>query len=242
MHGSIRSGWLSVRADGCDENRSLRRWPSGKRVTSDESRVVAVRVARLDEAAAWAEFLTISEGEKAEGMANDILRARYVIGRGLRRQLLAECTGRGAGELEFVEDSESKPRLADADGWDFNASHAGNYVVVAAGRGMVGVDLELLREVRQMAALVERYFHPDEAAAWQALEEDVRADGFFLLWSAREAAMKCCGLGLAKGLAVTRVDPAILRGDEAEASVDGVTVGVRRREAPAGYVMMLART
>jgi 4'-phosphopantetheinyl transferase len=211
-------------------------------VTSNESRVVAVRVARLDEAAAWAEFLTVSEGEKAERMASDILRARYVIGRGLRRQLLAECTGRGAGELEFVEDSESKPRLVDADGWDFNVSHAGDYVVVAVRRGAVGVDLEMKRPVREMGALVRRYFHADEAAAWEGLEEPEKEGGFFTLWSAREAAMKCCGLGLAKGLTVTRVDPAILQGDEVEASVAGVTVGVRRHEAPPGYVMMLART
>ncbi len=201
-----------------------------------------VRFGHLDEAAACSSLLVPAEKHRAEALRDGAVRARYVIGRGLRRQLLTECTGGAAGELEFVEDGESKPRLVDADGWDFNVSHAGDYVVVAVRRGAVGVDLEMKRPVREMGALVRRYFHADEAAAWDGLKEPEKEGGFFTLWSAREAAMKCCGLGLAKGLAVTRVDPAILQGGEVEASVAGVTVGVRRHEAPLGYVMMLART
>ena len=50
--------------------------------------------------------------------------------------------------------------------------------------------------------------------------------------------MKCAGLGLAKGLAVTRVDPVILTQPAADAVVGAMTVRVERRDAPAGYVMV----
>jgi len=217
--------------------RHARKWKAGNLKT--ETMQLVVRVVGLDEAAAWAEFLTVGEREKAERMANDILRARFVVSRGLRREVLAEMTGRVAGELEFVEEEGSKPRLVDGDGWDFNVSHAGDYVAVAVARGAVGIDVEKLRPVREMAALVQRHFHADEVKAWEQLAEDTREQGFFVLWSAREAAMKCCGLGLAKGLAVTRVDPAFLRRRVAEVAVGDEVVTVEKVEAPAGYVMVV---
>jgi len=202
---------------------------------------LVVRVVGLDEAAAWAGFLTVGERERAEGMTDDILRARFVVSRGVRRELLAQVTGRVAGEFEFVEEEGRKPRLVDGDGWDFNVSHAGDYVAVAVARGAVGIDVEKLRPVREMTALVRRYFHADEVKAWEQLAEDTREEEFFVLWSAREAAMKCCGLGLAKGLAVTRVDPVVLSEAVATATVGAETVKLERFEAPAGYVMVVGR-
>ena len=194
--------------------------------------------------AAWRDYedvLTAGERERAEGMTDDLLRARYVVSRGLRRKVLADCAGRGAGELEFLEEEGSKPRLVEADGWDFNVSHAGDYVAVVVGRGAVGIDVERVRAVREMTALVRRYFHSDEVKAWEQLAEEEREQGFFIFWSAREAAMKCCGLGLAKGLAVTRVDPVLLSETAATATVGAETVELERIEAPAGCVMVVGR-
>jgi 4'-phosphopantetheinyl transferase len=202
-------------------------------VTGDHNSEVVVRVAGLAECGDYAGVLAAGEREKAEGITNDVLRARFVVTRGLRRELLARVTGRRAEELVFGGEEEGKPRLMDGIGWDFNVSHAGAYVAVVVGRGSVGIDLEMRRSVREMRALVMRCFHPDEAAAWASLGEAERDEGFFTLWSAREAAMKCCGLGLAKGALQTRVDPALLQAKTGTARV--------RREAPTGYVMVVAR-
>jgi 4'-phosphopantetheinyl transferase len=200
-----------------------------------------VRVAELGEVAAWEKFLSAGERERVGKISNETLRARFVISRGLRRAVLADCTRRAAGDLEFYEDGESKPRLVDGEGWDFNVSHAGDYVVVVAGRGALGVDLEMIREVREMSALVRRYFHADEARAWETLAQEERQEGFFALWSAREAAMKCCGLGLAKGLAVTRVDPEFLGQRLAQATVSDAVVEVEKLDAPVGYVLVVGK-
>lgn len=200
-----------------------------------------VRLAGLDEAGEWSALLSAGEKQRARAIQNDVVRARFVVSRGLRRHVLSGCTGRDPASLRFVETAQEKPRLeAESQGWDFNISHAGDHVALAVRRGPVGIDLETMREVRDMAALIDRYFHPDEAGAWHGLDGRLRAEGFFILWSAREAAMKCCGLGLAQGLAATRVDPAMLTSREADAAVGGATVRLRRLDAPAGCVLVVA--
>jgi 4'-phosphopantetheinyl transferase len=201
-----------------------------------------LELASLDGAAEWEPWLGADEARRAACLANPVLRARFVVSRGLRRKVLAGILGCEGGDLVIAEDAETKPRLRDGRGWDFNLSHAGDYVALVVGRGEVGVDLERLRPVREMAALVERYFHSDEARAWRAWSEAKRESAFFILWSAREAAMKCLGLGLAAGLAKTRVDPVILEAGEAGAEVGGRKVALRRVTAPAGYVLVTAES
>lgn len=204
--------------------------------------VPLVRVARLDEVATWSRLLSPEERERAEGLSNGTMRARFMVSRGLRRAVLAGCTGRPAEDLLFREDEGEKPRLEAAVGWDFNLSHAGDYVAVAVARGPVGIDLEQMRVVRQMAALVRRFFHEDEATVWERLPDgEERREAFFVLWSAREAAMKCRGLGLARGLAVTRVDPTMITHRKAGARVGADPVQLERLSAPAGYVMVVAQ-
>lgn len=207
-------------------------------VPSDD---VIVRLAHLDEARVWRGDLNDAEQDRAESIRNPAVRARYIVSRGLRRRLLSDCTGCEPRTLGFVEEEGGKPRLAVESGLDFNISHAGDYVAAAAGRAAVGIDLELIRDVREMAGVVRRYFHPDEAAAWEDLEAGGRTEGFFILWCAREAAMKCTGIGLARGLSATRVEPSILVEAAAAARVGKAELRVKRMDAPPGYVMVLAQ-
>ena len=197
--------------------------------------------APLSAAQEWLSLLSEEERTRAAGIANPTVRARFEIGRGLRRKMLADATGLLAWEITFLQSEEGKPRALNAVGWDFNVSHSGDYVAVAVGRGQVGVDLEQIRPVREMESIVERYFHPDEAAEWRAVAPGLRKEAFFVLWSAREASMKCVGFGLARGLSVTRVGSAILSERIAPALVGGATIEVRRLSAPQGYVAMVAQ-
>ena len=201
-----------------------------------------LELASLDSVADWKRWLTPDEVRRAEGMANPALCARFVVSRGLRRKVLAGVLGCGPEDVLVVEDAGAKPRLRDGHGWDFNLSHAGDYVALVIGRGEVGVDLEKMRPVREMEALVERYFHPDEGAVWRALARQEQRRAFFLLWSAREAAMKCAGTGLAGGLSRTRIDPEILQSDRVRGAVGAKKMLVQRERAPEGYVLVTART
>lgn len=201
---------------------------------------MTVAVRALDEAPSAAEGLTVQEKSHAATLPDPQRRARFILSRAMRRQILAECTGLAAGDLRFDEPRGEKPRLVGRPGWDFNTSHSGEYVAVAVGRQQVGVDLERVRPVRDFEGLARRYFHPDEVAAWLAIPDEDRLDAFFLLWAAREAAVKCAGCGLARGLALTRVDPLILSSGRSAATVGLLAIELQRREAPAGYVLITA--
>jgi phosphopantetheine--protein transferase-like protein len=201
-----------------------------------------LKVSSLAEEAAWAVWLDRAESAQVAALADPVRRARFVVSRGMRRKVLADLLRRAPGMLAFAEPQGAKPRLLDdGGGWDFNLSHAGDLVALVAGRGAVGVDLEKIRPVREMADLVARYFHPDEAEAWQAVSADSREEAFFVLWSAREAAVKCSGAGLARGMAVTRVDPGILEKGRGLAVTGQEVVQLQRIAAPAGYVLVTAQ-
>ncbi len=211
------------------------------RFGDSEEEVCFLRLAKLEEAAAFEGVLTAAEREQAAAVSNPLQRSRFVVSRGLRRAMLSDCTGVSADSLVFSHDGEGKPRVQGLTGWDFNISHAGDYVAAVVGRGSVGVDIEQCREVRDMESIVDRYFHPEEQAAWHGLPPARQPAAFFLLWSAREAAMKCAGLGLAKGLSVTRVDPGILEQGQVAARVGDRLLQVKPLPAPAGYAFVVCR-
>ena len=200
-----------------------------------------IEIVSLSDVERWRGLLAQDERTAAAGKINPTIRIRFEITRGLRRKMLAEESGINAADLCFAEEDQGKPRVLNVDGWDFNLSHAGDFVACAVARGQVGVDIEQIRPVRDVESIVDRYFHQDEAAAWRALSPGLREEAFFVLWSAREAAVKCTGRGLAKGLSITRVDPAILGKVEASAHVGGAELRLRRLEAPQGYVAVVAQ-
>jgi len=211
-------------------------------VIAAEDMTATVEFAPLSSAEEWRGLLSEKECAKAADIANPAVRARFEIGRGLRRKMLADAAGMPAAQIAFAEPEEGKPRVLNFPDWDFNVSHSGDFVAIAVGRGKVGVDLEQIRPVREMESIVDRYFHPDEAMALRSLAPSLREEAFFVLWSAREAAMKCVGLGLAQGLAITRVDAQIFSGTGACARVGEAVLEVQRVSAPLGYVAMLAQT
>ena len=211
-------------------------------MSANKAVTVTVELAPLSAAQQWRLLLSEEEQAKASGMTNPAIKARFEIGRGLRRKMMADATGLPPRQITFVESEEDKPRALNTAGWDFNVSHSGDYVAVAVGQDQVGVDLEQIRPVREMESIVERYFHRDEAEAWRSLNPGLREEAFFVLWSAREAAMKCVGFGLARGLSITRVDPVILSQAKALARVGELALEVQRVSAPRGYVAMIAKT
>lgn len=201
---------------------------------------VMVRQAHLDEHAAWLECLAPFERERAQSMPPGVLRQRFIVSRGLRRRVLSECLGTEPCSLEFDNEPGGKPRLLKANGWNFNVSHSGDYVAVAVGRQRLGLDMEAIRPIHNMSAIARRCFHCDEIAAWETLPQERREEGFFILWSAREAALKCAGLGLAKGITITKVEPSILKTSAGNVVVGNTTLRLQRLESHEGYVMTLA--
>lgn len=84
---------------------------------------------------------------------------------------------------------------------DFNLSHSCGWVAVAlTAHGRVGLDIEMMKPERPADRIASRFFSAEEA---QAVREK-GAEWFYRLWTAKEAALKMTGEGLAGGLAAVR--------------------------------------
>lgn len=126
-------------------------------------------------------------------------RDRFVACRGILREILAGYLRRPATEVEFIYESEGKPRLRLRDSDPpirFNVAHSHDLAVFAfACNREVGVDVELVRS-DVADDIAERVFSPKELSAWRNLSLAARPEGFFLAWTCKEAYVKARGSGL----------------------------------------------
>ncbi|WP_147506882.1 4'-phosphopantetheinyl transferase family protein, partial [Acinetobacter baumannii] len=73
--------------------------------------------------------------------------------------------------------------------------------LVALGEGVrLGVDLELLRPRARLLEIVQRFFHPEEVAWLESLDQADREHWFFRVWCAKESMLKAHGQGISFGL------------------------------------------
>jgi 4'-phosphopantetheinyl transferase len=144
------------------------------------------------------------------------------VAHGRLREILAARLEVSPETLQFGAAEHGKPHLAGPEarsGLHFNLSHSGDRGLVGwAEHRHLGVDIELWRPLGDEAALVRRFFSPAENAAYEALPESQRTQGFFECWTRKEAYIKAVGRGL--GLALDSFDvsfgpgrePLLLRG------------------------------
>jgi 4'-phosphopantetheinyl transferase len=140
-----------------------------------------------DEKARWQRFSRLED------------RQRFLLTRGLLRNVLALYTGISPAGLQFSVSTYGKPQLSGADGQTvhFNLSHTRGMAVLAVSRDApVGVDTEWLDREPRMAALAARYFSVNEQAELEALPEAEMQQRFFAIWTCKEAFLKAIGLGL----------------------------------------------
>ena len=114
------------------------------------------------------------------------------------RRLAAEAFGGGAGQWRFDIDADPRPRLS-RDGRQVWASlsHSGDQVAAAVAAQPIGIDLEIPRRLRDLVALANFLFAPDEAAqVAAAIDDGTRARIFYAYWALKEARGKRGGEGL----------------------------------------------
>jgi phosphopantetheinyl transferase len=119
--------------------------------------------------------------------------------RGALGRVLAEALGEPEPP-ELVADEDGKPRLAiGPERLAFNLSHSGGLALVALAPGGidVGVDVERIKERRDLARLAARWLPEADAAAVAAVPPAEQAAVFYPAWTRHEARVKCTGVGLA---------------------------------------------
>lgn len=149
-------------------------------------------------------WLTADETARAARFHFERDARRYVVARGVLRDLLGAYLGLAPGAIRFVYGPRDKPALApplDAGGVQFNVSHSGAVALYAVGvHRRMGVDVEQVRVLDDLDALAERNFSRAERAALRALPPEQRPAAFFACWTRKEAYVKALGDGLSHPL------------------------------------------
>ncbi|NLF71781.1 MAG: 4'-phosphopantetheinyl transferase superfamily protein [Candidatus Anammoximicrobium sp.] len=145
-------------------------------------------------------ILSPAEQERANRFYFVADRERFVVAHGLLRVLLGRYLREAPQMLRFSDNPHGKPALApssDQAGLRFNLSHSQGLVMYAVARGReVGVDVEQIRLVADFERIAEQFFSPAERKELRTLRTECKLDGFFGLWTLKEAYVKAWGQGL----------------------------------------------
>lgn len=158
-----------------------------------------VRLWRIDADAApeRGDLLSPQERARAARFLRSQDKRRFVAFHAALRVVLGAALGMAPEAVPLIAPPGVKPRLA-WEGPRFSLSHSDATGLIALSPGAdVGVDLERVRPLPQLATLARRVLAPEELHDWSALPEACRAEAFFRYWTAKEAYVKGTGEGLA---------------------------------------------
>lgn len=148
-------------------------------------------------------LLSSEEQARRDRFMFDADRRRYTLSHAMLRQTLSLYAPVAAGEWIFEAGPHGKPAIAD---WQpqlsFSLTHTAGLSACAIARERdVGVDAEDISRPAEYQQLAQRFFSPQEAERIGRLPDDWRAEGFFAVWTLKEAYIKARGLGFALPLA-----------------------------------------
>jgi 4'-phosphopantetheinyl transferase len=160
-----------------------------------------VELSALDDELAT--LLSDEERARAERFTRERERRLWSRAHGVLRTLVGRYLLSDPRAFAFVSGPSGKPALASS-GPFFNLSRAGSLALYAfAGRGEVGVDVELNSRQVDAVALTRRAFGPAEAQRLAALDPAARRREFLQSWTRYEAELKRQGIGIGGATAAT---------------------------------------
>ncbi|HZV33791.1 MAG TPA: 4'-phosphopantetheinyl transferase superfamily protein [Verrucomicrobiae bacterium] len=197
----------------------LIQWPKAPREFSLGKRDVHVWAAPLlvlaEQAATYEATLSSDEQARAARFLFERDRRRFIIGRGILRAILGKYLRIPPAQIRFTYAHHGKPALADLAGTDelhFNLAHSEELAVFAMSRIRgIGIDVEKQRPIDDAESIAERFFSAHESRQLKSLPAQKKQDGFFNLWTRKEAWLKATGEGLGEMLNQIEVS---LRPDE----------------------------
>ena len=147
-------------------------------------------------------LLSPDERDRAARFHAESDRRRFVVARGVLRELLGRYCAAPPAALRFAAGQHGKPHLVEpASSPHFNLSHSAELALLAVATGPVGVDLEWQDATLDHRELARHCFSVTEQ---QALASAAGPEGvsraFFAGWCRKEAYIKATGHGVMRGL------------------------------------------
>jgi phosphopantetheinyl transferase len=112
------------------------------------------------------------------------------------REIISACTGIPSSKIELSAGNFTKPALLNpetAPDFHFNVSHSRGIAVLAVSDMPVGIDIEKIRELHDIEAVIELSCTDEESRVLAGLDTDAKNRLFFELWTRKEACVKVLG-------------------------------------------------
>ena len=122
---------------------------------------------------------------------------RTLIGEILIRKVICEKMGVVNKEIVFEFNKYGKPFIKN-NPFYFNISHSGQYIVCAIYRYPVGVDVQ--EKSCTDISIARRFFSKNEIQYILSHPQEEQSNIFNLIWTRKEAYVKCLGKGLSISL------------------------------------------
>lgn len=97
-------------------------------------------------------------------------------------------------------DPMGKPFLEGVEGFHFNLSHSGRWVVIGYGTSPVGIDVQQILPDGAREGIARRFFTADEQDWLSHADGQRRTERFYQIWTAKESYLKYLGTGLRQSL------------------------------------------
>ena len=143
--------------------------------------------------------LSSSELERISSIKTEKHRNRFIVVRGLLRQLLGDRLSVRPESIMFKYGKYGKPMLdqsVEIPYFYFNISHHENIAVFAfSDTCEIGIDIESIRELDDADDIASYMFSIREFESYCKLTSEVKSVGFFNCWTRKEAFVKAIGSG-----------------------------------------------
>jgi 4'-phosphopantetheinyl transferase len=144
---------------------------------------------------------TLSNQERARAgrYRQEADRHRFLIARGLLRQLAGHYLRLAPPALPLIESEFGKPALPPPYQLQFNLSHSHDLIALAFARDRrVGIDLEKINPQSNLIDLASQFCSADEMEALRHSPQSQQQQTFFRLWVRKEAILKATGEGFSR--------------------------------------------
>jgi phosphopantetheinyl transferase len=194
-----------------------------------------------DDSEAWA---VLDDRQRARALLfrAEVDRHRYIARHAAYRRVLARYLGSEPQDIRIGVTPSGRPHLSGVSGIDFNTSHTGDLAVIAIARGRrVGVDVERIRDIADVADLAAAHFTRRERDLLGSTDARTRSALFLAIWTAKEAAVKATGIGLS--LPLLSFDTGLPGGGTwgpVPCDVDGTPITLQRLDTATGHVGTIA--
>ena len=140
-------------------------------------------------------YLTKEEIIKSKDYKSEIAKINYIVSRAILNLVLKCLLEKEIDDLIVKRDKNNKPYLENTIELKFNISHTEGLVLLAFFKREVGIDVEKINYKFEFKDILENCFTKDEI-----INIDNNIISFYRYWTAKEAYLKCDGIGLVRNL------------------------------------------